>query len=184
MKVIPAVSAVRCVSGVSYFQSELMPGQQMFRCDRLSANLRVESCAGMWRKANAPGQMPERLFRCLSCPVGAEHAGEAGASCHRLRGQSICARCHRTDLRLIGGNLCVSCKNREYEWVKGRNAKGKPPKLHPVLERRRCVVAEGGEVREVVRELTAGVAEVVVELLRDSGRGVVFGLGVGVAWGM
>ena len=182
---VPAAPpAVSRADGVGYFESELMPGKLMFRCDRLSASLRADTCAGMWREANANGQPQERLFRCRSCPVGAVHAGEVGASCHRLRGLSICARCHRTGLRLIGGNLCVSCANRQYEWVKGKNAKGQPPKLHPKLERRRCVVAVGGEVREVVRELTVGVDEVVVELLRDSGRGVVFGFGVGVVCGM
>lgn len=30
-------------------------------------------------------------------------------------------------MRLIGGCICVGCKNREYEWLKGRNAKGREP---------------------------------------------------------
>jgi hypothetical protein len=71
----------------------------------------------------------------------------------------------------------VGCKNREYEWVKGKNAKGQFPKLHPVLAKRRLVYAVGGEVRVLVRELTAGMDELVVELLRDSTRRVVMGLG-------
>jgi hypothetical protein len=164
---------------VDYFESELMPGQPMFRCDRLSASIRVVSCVGMWAEANSQGGVPERLFRCRACPVGAQHSGEGDASYHRLRGVSICARCHRTDLRLIGGNVCVGCKNREYEWVKGKNAKGQFPKLHPVLAKRRVVYAVGGEVRVLVRELTAGTDELVVELLRDSTRRVVMGLGRG-----
>lgn len=174
------MAAVRVPAGVEYFESDLMPGRPMFRCDRLSASLRVEACAGMWREANVQGQMPERLFRCRSCPVGAAHAGEVDASYHRLRGLSICSRCHRSDLRLIGGNVCVGCKNREYEWVKGKNAKGQFPKLHPTLARRRCVVMTGGSVRILARELTTAMDELVVEMLRDSSRAVVFGLGVGV----
>ena len=52
-----------------------------------------------------------------------------------LKGTPVCARCHRTDLRLIGGNVCVGCKNCEYEWLKGRNSRDKPPAHHPALER-------------------------------------------------
>lgn len=171
------------LASVRYFESELMPGKPMFRCDRLMASLRVVSCAEMWREANAAGPMPERLFRCRGCSVGAAHAGEADASCHWLRGVPICARCTRTDLRLIGGNICVSCQNRQYEWVKGKNAKGQYPRLHPALARRRCVAVVGGVTRVVVRELTVGMEELVVELLRDSSRAVVFGLGVGGVYG-
>lgn len=183
MAVARAPAGPGVAQGVNYFESELMPGKPMFRCDRLAASLRVASCAEMWREANASGQMPERLFRCRACPIGAAHAGESDASYHRLRGLTICSRCHRTDLRLIGGNVCVGCKNREYEWVKGKNAKGQFPKLHPVLARRRCTVLVGGSVRVLVRELTTATDELVVELLRDSGRAVVFGFGVGVVYG-
>lgn len=183
MAAVRAPDAVRRAAGVSYFESDLMPGRPMFRCDRLSASLQVSRCESMWREANGPGSCPERVQRCRACPVGAAHAGEVDASYHRLRGLTICSRCHRTDLRLIGGNICVGCKNREYEWVKGKNAKGQFPKLHPVLERRRCLVAVGGSVRVLERELTTAMDELVVETLRDSGRAVVFGFGLGVVYG-
>lgn len=84
-------------------------------------------------------------------------------------------------MRLIGGNVCVSCKNREYEWVKGKNARGKAPVSHPVLERRRVCVRRGDRVVCVDRALSSSTLELVVEVLRDSSTRAVFGLGkVGV----
>lgn len=96
-----------------------------------------------------------------------------------MRGLGVCSRCQRTDLRLIGGNVCVGCKNREYEWVKGCNAKGKFPICHPPMHRRRVNVCAGGVARAVVRDLTVSTLELVVEALRDSPTRVVFGLGRG-----
>lgn len=169
------------VDGVEYFESELLPGRAMFRCSRISATLQVSTCAGMWREANAGTGIPERGAQCRACVVGAQHAGQVDPTGNRLRGMPVCSRCHRTDLRLIGGNVCVGCKNREYEWVKGRNAKGKFPACHPPLERRRVTYRVGGEVCTLVRERTVNTTELVVELLRDSPNRVVFGLGRGVA---
>lgn len=94
-----------------------------------------------------------------------------------LRGTTICCRCHRTDLRLIGGNVCVSCQNRAYEWTKGRNAKGKAPVKHPPLVRRSVRYVCDGQVRVLARALTASADELVVELLRDSAKRVVIGRG-------
>ena len=155
----------------------------MFRCDRMAASLQVMRCASMWAEANGKGSPPERLERCRGCSVGACHAGARDPSYHRLRGVTVCARCHRTDLRLIGGNVCVGCKNREYEWVKGRNAKGKFPACHPRLDPRRLVYATSAGVHVVVRERTASTTEMVVEVLRDSPKRALFGLGVGRVYG-
>lgn len=171
------------VDGVEYFESGLMPGRPMFRCTRMSASLQVSSCAQMWRDANASGQASERLFQCRGCPVGAVHSGKADPTFHPLRGTTTCSRCHRGDMRLIGGNICVGCKNREYEWLKGRNAKGKFPARHPALDRRRLAFMRGGRPGVLVRELTASPMELVVELLRDSTQRVVFGLGIGRLYG-
>lgn len=164
---------------VDYFENPLLPGRKMFRCERLSASLQVSACAGMWTEANAAGAVPERLFRCRQCPLGAQHAGVGDANMSALRGTPICSRCHRTDLRLIGGNVCVSCTNRQYEWIKGRNAKGKAPVKHPDLVRRTVRYVAGGEVKVLSRPLTASTDELVVELLRDSPKRVV----IARAWG-
>jgi hypothetical protein len=96
-----------------------------------------------------------------------------------MRGLGVCSRCQRTDLRLIGGNVCVGCKNREYEWIKGANAKGKFPVCHPPMHRRRLTVCSAGVTRVVARDLTVSTVELVVEALRDSPTRVVFGLGRG-----
>lgn len=162
---------------VEYFESPLLPGKPMFRCDRMLATLQVASCVGMWREANGRASPPESSVRCRQCPIGAGHAGVVDGSMSPLRGTTMCSRCHRTDLRLIGGNLCVGCKNREYEWVKGANAKGKPPVRHPALARRALRVLRDGRVTVVVRELTASPMELIVEVLRDSVKQPVFGLG-------
>lgn len=169
--------------GVVYSENELMPGQPMFGCTRLSAVLRVESCVTMWRQANAGPPPVERLLRCRGCTVGACHAGAVDPTYHPLRGTTTCSRCHGRDKRLIGGNVCVSCKNREYEWVKGRNAKGKFPTQHPALCRRRVRFLAGGRVGSLVRELSVSTTELVVELLRDSGSRVMLGFGRGVMRG-
>lgn len=168
---------------IEYFESELLPGKPMFRCDRMAASLQVSRCASMWREANEGRVAPNRLDRCKACPVGAVHAGASDPNYHRLRGTQTCSRCHRTGMRLIGGNVCVGCKNREYEWVKGRNARGRPPATHPALDRRRVVVMTGGKVRVMSRELTAGAVELVVEALRDLPGRVVFGMGKGRVYG-
>lgn len=165
-----------------YFESELLPGRPMFRCAKLAASLQVSRCASMWTEANAR-HAPDRLDQCRGCTIGARHAGAVEPAYHRLRGTTTCARCHRTDLRLIGGSLCVSCKNREYEWVNGRNRRGKFPMLHPAMARRRLTVLIGGKVRVVARELTTSSLELVVELLRDAPERVVFGLGRGRVYG-
>ncbi len=162
-----------------YFENALMPGKAMFRCDRLSASLLVSACAGMWREANGSGHSPERLFGCRQCVVGAGHAGVADANMSPLKGTATCVRCNRTDLRLVGGVMCVSCKNREYEWLKGCNAKGKPPAHHPALERRCVRYLVEGEVRTLSRSKTAGSVELVVELLRDQGKRVLMGKTLG-----
>jgi len=160
---------------IVYFEISLLPGKPMFRCDKLSASLLVSACAGMWEQANGAGPFVERLARCRQCVVGAGHAGADDVNMSPLRGTATCARCNRTDLRLIGGNVCVGCKNREYEWLNGKNAKGKPPATHPVLERRCVRYSVGGEVRTLSRSNTANAGELVVELLRDQGKRVVLG---------
>lgn len=166
---------------MDYFENPLLPGRPMFRCDRLSASLLVSACVSMWGEANAAKPMPERLFRCRQCLVGAEHAGVGDANMSALRGAAICSRCHRTDLRLVGGNLCVSCKNREYEWLKGKNAKGKPPERHPALARRSVRYVCDGQVGVLARPLTACADELVVELLRDRAKAVMLGRGRGAS---
>lgn len=157
---------------IVYFENPLLPGKASFRCEKLSASLQVSVCAGMWEQANGDGPFVERLARCKKCAVGVKHAGADDVNMSALRGTATCSRCHRTDLRLIGGNVCVGCKNREYEWINGRNARGKPPKSHPALARRFVRYLSGGEVKTLSRANTVSSVELVIELLRDQGKRV------------
>lgn len=162
---------------VGYFEHELMPGKPMFRCERLSCTLQVASCAAMWTEAN--GDRPSgRNERCQRCALGAKHAGVSDANMSPIRGQSLCIRGHLTDQRMIGGLICVSCYNRQSEVLKGKNAKGKAPLKHPPLERRCVRYVADGRVVALCRQHTVSTDELVLEVLRDSPKKVVFGRGV------
>lgn len=163
---------------VEYFEFPEMPGKRAFKCEALRATLQVEACKGMWAQANTKGA-PERLHKCRQCPIGALHVGVSDAAMNALRGTATCSRCHRTDMRLIGGNICVCCMNRQYEWVKGKNGRGKFPVTHPPLAKRVARYVVAGQVKTITRQLTASMDELTIELLRDSDKRVVFGWGRG-----
>lgn len=117
---------------------QTMPGVpgRYFQCQPYRALLSVDACASRWRSRD------ERSVLCRECRIGAVHAGErptlaAPATC--------CARCGRSDLRLIGVRICVSCYNRDRESRIGRNAKGSTP-IHARLCRPSDVSVRGGVV--------------------------------------
>lgn len=151
---------------VEYFFMDVTPGVTYFSCERLRAKFPIESCAQMWRQANH--EKNESRLACKCCPIGAAHAGETSASLSRLKNTLICARCHRRANRLVKKHLCVSCINREYEWLKGRNAKGMPPvKLKP-LDARTLYYMQGDEMRTLYLPLSVDTEELIVSALRDS----------------
>ncbi|MGE8127731.1 hypothetical protein ACQKQD_12215 [Methylobacterium sp. NPDC080182] len=52
-------------------------------------------------------------------------------------------RCGRSDLRVLACNgLCLSCANRQYEFEKGCNRKGKPPATFAPLQERVVAVQD------------------------------------------
>jgi len=164
---------------MEYFEIPEMPGKKMFACAPLKAGMmQVATCAVMWTQANGK-DAPDRLGKCKQCTVGAGHAGVTDAAFNPIRGSHMCSRCNRTDMRLIGGNICVCCMNRQYEWVKGKNGRGKFPVTHPVLSKRRMTYVVAGMVKTLQRPLTASQDELTIELLRDSDKKVVFGWGKG-----
>lgn len=128
----------------------------------------------MWTAANTRNSELRR--QCRGCELGASHVGEPEANLCDIHNVRICARCRREASRLIWGNLCVSCQNRQYEFVRGKNARGKPLiKLAP-LEARRITYREGGSAVRVRRAgLSASVDELVVGTLRDAAKRVTFG---------
>jgi hypothetical protein len=150
---------------VEYFEYPEMPGVRMFKCVPLLASLRVDACKERWVQANGK-DAPDRLHKCKQCKVGAAHVGVTDAAVNLLRGTNTCSRCHRSDMRLIGGNMCVCCMNRQYEWIKGRNGRGKFPITHPVLSKRVIRYVVAGQALVLTRPLTASMDELTVELLR------------------
>lgn len=165
-------------ASVDYFTRPETPGRIYFRCERMRANLSTETCAGMWRRTNNDGDAAHDACRC--CPLGALHAGEATASLSPLKGALICARCHRPAGRLIAGMHCVSCYNRQREFLTGRNAKGTAPVKLRCLARRRVRYMAGTEPCSMVAQHSLDTDELVVAALRDSKQRVRFGFGVAV----
>lgn len=158
---------------VEYFTLAELPDKPMFRCERLKATLQVSACSARWTEANARGAS-ERLDLCKNCQLGAKHAGAGEISLSPLRGMSICARCHQGTTRLIRRHLCVSCANREYEYRKGRNAKGSAPVKHPPLLKFEVRYQAGDQLQRMARD-AVNIDELVVAVLRDTGKQVTFG---------
>lgn len=163
---------------LDYTTNPLVPGRLFFRCEKMRGTLSTEACAGMWRKAN-DAAADGSCANCMRCPIGAVHAGEVAASMSPLKGTMTCSRCHRGASRLICKHLCPSCYNRAREVAIGRNAKGTAPVKHVGLAPRRVRYRHGvDELRELALRQTADTEELVVSVLRDSKKRVIFGLAV------
>ncbi|UIF85145.1 hypothetical protein [Cupriavidus sp. UYPR2.512] len=159
---------------ITYFENEYLPGVQHFQCELLRASLSVESCSGNWRRANHEQDLARH--RCRGCSVGAQHAGDSGASTSPFRGTLICGRCHRGASRLIHAHLCVSCYNREREWLIGKNGKGSPPiKLARLDPRGVTYQRADGTVHTRAIDRTVDTEEVLVAVLRDEQQATTFG---------
>ncbi|REG61558.1 hypothetical protein B0G80_4411 [Paraburkholderia sp. BL6669N2] len=160
----PAVSE----SVLQYFELDVLPGVKHFMCDRYKATLSVESCADKFKQANS-GDAFGRHAHCKRCPVGAAHGG-AGPDLNlgTLKGSLTCSRCHRTNGRLIGKRLCISCYNRQRERLLMKNAKGSAPIKHPPLHRLTIGYMAGGKVGTHTVERAVETTELIVDLLRDS----------------
>lgn len=151
---------------------------ELFTCTRHKGDLTLtaQGCAQMWRRAQQqklePGLMPSP---CRGCAIGAAHAGE---KLPELRLPSevdrICSRCHRPSPRFIYGRLCVSCFNREREWIKGKNAKGtRPTRMKPLAPVSIACLVESS-VSEITVPLATGILEAALSCLRKEQRPVLF----------
>jgi hypothetical protein len=161
------------VRALDYFQIPEMPGIDRFACTRLHATLPVSACAAMWRQANE--KACDRHITCRGCPLGAGHAGIPNASLSPIFGVLVCGRCHAGATRLVCGSLCVSCKNREYEIVRGRNARGQYPSRLPPLAARALPYWSDGRPQWIRKERTVSTTGLIVDLLRDARHQVVLG---------
>jgi hypothetical protein len=127
----------------------------------------------MWRDANRDNSELRR--RCRGCAIGAHHAGEPDANLSDIHNVKVCSRCRHEVRRLIFGNLCVSCRNREYEFVRGYNARGTPLTKLTALEPRQVRYFEGGTIHTRRSPLSSSIDELLVGTLRDAAKRVMFG---------
>ncbi|HLY04878.1 MAG TPA: hypothetical protein VKR31_03935 [Rhizomicrobium sp.] len=103
-------------------------GIDLFRCEPYKVSLSRAACAQRYLEAEtATKRAAEKLLHCRGCAIGAFHAGVDQTHFNRFYDTPLCPRCHKTWLRLIGSRVCVSCYNREREFERGINAKGKRP---------------------------------------------------------
>lgn len=160
---------------IEYFTLPELPDRPCFKCARRNATLQVATCAATWLQANSRARS-EFSHQCQICPVGAFHAGEGDLTMSHLRGKEICARCFRVGLRLISGDICVSCWNRQREVFIGSNARGKKPTNHPPIQAFRAAILCGGKVTLIKRAHSTSTEELIVAALRDNTRQVFFGL--------
>ncbi len=160
---------------IDYLTFPELPGKLCFYCTRRNATLQVTACATQWKLANNKAHNGYS-HQCQTCSVGALHAGEGELTMSQLRGKQICARCFRVGMRLIGGDLCVSCWNRQREVFIGINARGNKPIKHPPISPFRAAILCGNKVIQIKRNHAISNDELIVATLRDSTRQVFFGL--------
>lgn len=143
---------------------------QLFDCPRhQSLKLSALLCAGMWRKAKAlPIKSYETVTKCRGCEIGACHAGQkVEASRAAVVSDHHCARCGNPRLKLIQGNICVSCYNRQLEVQRGVNRRGtKPQKAKPGHEYYAIAIAD--KARPVRLPLVAHGTEAELTIMRQS----------------
>ena len=161
---------------VEYSSRSDCPGT-FFRCEPQRAVLTTSSCVRMWEQANQPGRKQDtldRLHHCAGCELGALHADKPVIRSSELYGARICSRCHTPSARLIHGEHCPSCYNREREVIIGRNGKGTRP-VKTSLRPCSVLVAHDGIVEERRFQRAADPLEVIVSVLRHVSGAVVFG---------
>src|SRR5262249_4586303 len=120
-------------------------------------------------------ELSAKSERCVGCPIGAAHAGQPIGHSSVLRTLAICARCGAGTTRLVGGRRCPSCANREYEWIKGKNAKGSfPIRAVRLLKRGIRFVVDGGPIQFFEVNHSKDYAELTMAVLRRTPGSVTF----------
>lgn len=133
----------------------------MFACQRQPGNLKLTktSCAALWRRGLLPDSDETIAWHCRGCEVGARHAGAADKPVPRAR---RCSRCGDGGIKIVGGIICVSCYNRQAEFAKGCNGKGKAPIAFQPLH-----IWADPEVERIIMARTLGEAQEVWHRLHN-----------------
>ena len=92
--------------------------EEIFDCIKLKARLAKQSCAKRYLSRN--------FITCSGCAVGAVHAGVKRDDVQVML-KDTCVRCQKKAQRLIKNKLCISCYNREREYLVGKDRRGKAP---------------------------------------------------------
>lgn len=90
----------------------------LFQCEKLSALLSKSTCVLRHKSG--------RFSTCSNCAVGAAHAGLPPPT-PKNNFVNVCSRCLAQASRMIGKRLCVSCYNREREFIKKCDRNGMLP---------------------------------------------------------
>ena len=159
---------------ISYFGIAEAPHLSFFRCDRLNATLSQQSCAANYKASVRPSDA-ERLHHCRNCPVGAKHCGGQAVKLSVYYGGNICSRCRRPAGRIIHKRICVSCQNREYEIIKGKNAKGQRPVHLLPLRQQRIKALVAGNAVELSLDRGVDKIELILSVLRNQQGEIMFG---------
>lgn len=167
---------------INYFKHDGIAGDY-FSCPKGLGTYSTDFCARMYTEA-MPSTTSAMSFRngrraaCMSCPIGAKHAGVANHSVPRFFGRLLCSRCQSLTTRLIRSAICVSCYNREREVLIGKNAKGSPPIFcKPVDAIYVSCAIDAGEVTQV-RNMTkvTSLMEAYLSILRATPEAIWFGM--------
>lgn len=75
---------------------------------------------------------------------------------------------------MVGHHICVSCWNRQREYLIGKNRRGVKPKLHPPLHSMTISYLCSGEVKKRTIETAASLKELMTSCIRDNRSAVVF----------
>ena len=160
----------------------LPPTLTMIRCDRRAMTLTTAGCGRLWAAAqakHADGRLEpwEGIATCRTCPIGAKNAGrEADAVFEPAAALAcICPRCDRPAARLINDLLCISCYNRDLEAKRGRDAKGRRPKLCDQLHDERLAVMADGAARIETVPRVIGPLEAMLRVARHAKAPMSFG---------
>lgn len=147
----------------------------LFECPNYPGGLMIteNSCAESWRMAKKNN---ERMQICKGCLIGAKNAGEdASSSRKRSTIDCICGRCNRPATRFVYNRICISCANRGYEFIKNKNAKGKPPTRIPKLFQVVVLFLNQDGIHYQLFDYVASLEEAEIGVIKKSEGNVMFG---------